>query len=272
MSVIFQSAYSLPAGDQPLTHARIAHSLNWLSGGTATASSTATGYFANAPLNTLTYEKWKPTSATGTWEYDHGSAVECDYCCIGGHTLGASGSTIQIEYWDGAAWVAAGVAPGLVHINTTSFTSAGSVSINNCFSSDYDTYKIVGYYTAKSNLGQDYLRMRVSGSDASSEYYYNNIYTSYTSVTTSNNNGSNVNQIQVSYIASAASGSAFTFDVLNPFLADQTYLFFNSNQGNGISLSAGEHRTATSYDGFTIYPSTGTFTSGIIRVYGYKNS
>jgi hypothetical protein len=106
MSVIFQTGYTLPGGDQPLTHARIAHSLNWRSGGTAVASTTATGYFANAPLNTLTYEKWKPTGATGTWEYNHGSSVSCNYCCIGGHTLGTSGSTIQIEYWNGSAWVA----------------------------------------------------------------------------------------------------------------------------------------------------------------------
>lgn len=176
------------------------------------------------------------------------------------------------KFWDGSTFENITAPSGFVHINTTSFTSAGSVSINNCFSSDYDTYKIIGYYTAKSNLGQDYFRLRVSGSDASSAYYFNNIYTSYTSATTSNNAGSNTNQIQVSYLASAATGSAFTFDVLNPFLADQTYLFFNSNQGDGISLSGAEHRTATSYDGFTFYPSTGTFTSGIIRVFGYKNS
>ena len=106
MTLILQTGYTLPGGDQPLTHARIAHSRNWRSGGTAVASSTATGFFANAPLNTLTYEKWKPTSATGSWEYNHGSAAAVDYCCIGGHTLGSSGSTIAIQYWNGSAWVA----------------------------------------------------------------------------------------------------------------------------------------------------------------------
>jgi hypothetical protein len=106
MTVIFQTGYTLPGGDQPLTNARIAHSRNWRSGGTAVASTTASGFFANAPLNTLTYEKWKPTSATGSWEYNHGSAFECDYCCIGGHTLGTAGSTIAVQYWNGSAWVA----------------------------------------------------------------------------------------------------------------------------------------------------------------------
>lgn len=104
MTVIFQAGYSLPGGDQPLRNARIGHSLNWLAGGTALASTTATGYFANAPLNSLTYERWKPSAVPATWEYNHGSAQTVDYAAIAGHTL--TGCTIRIEYWTGAAWAA----------------------------------------------------------------------------------------------------------------------------------------------------------------------
>lgn len=106
MTVIFESGYSLPSGDYPLTHARIAHSNNWFSGGTSSPSSTATGYFADAPLNTLTYERWKPSALPATWGYDHGSSVEADYCCIAAHTMGTNGNSLQVEYWTGAAWVA----------------------------------------------------------------------------------------------------------------------------------------------------------------------
>lgn len=105
MTVIFESGYSLPSGDQPLKHARIAHSRNWLEGGTATASSTATDFFADAPLNTLTYEFWKPTAVPATWEYDHGSAIECDYCAIAAHTLGSVQATVKAQYYNGSAWV-----------------------------------------------------------------------------------------------------------------------------------------------------------------------
>jgi hypothetical protein len=105
MTVLFQSGYVAPVADEPLTHARIAHSNNWLSGGTASASSTASGFFANAPLNSLTYEKWKPTSGNATWEYDHGSSAQCDYCVIAAHTLGSSGSTLTVQYWNGILWV-----------------------------------------------------------------------------------------------------------------------------------------------------------------------
>lgn len=105
MTVIFESGYSLPSGDQPLTHARIAHTLNWLSGGTVSASSTATDYFADAPTNTLTYERWKPSSLAATWEYDHGSAAQCDYCCIAAHTMGTNGNTLEVQYHNGSSWV-----------------------------------------------------------------------------------------------------------------------------------------------------------------------
>lgn len=109
MTVIFQTGYSLPGTDQPLTHARIAHSLNWLSGGTATASSTATGFDADAPLNTLTYERWQPDTLTATWEYDHGSAAAVNYCAIAAHTMGTNGNTLQVQYFNGSTWT--GVIP-----------------------------------------------------------------------------------------------------------------------------------------------------------------
>jgi hypothetical protein len=71
MTVKFSTGYTLPSGDYPLTHARIAHSLNWLSGGTATASATGAGYYADAP-----------------------------------HNLGTAASDLYIQYWNGSAWVA----------------------------------------------------------------------------------------------------------------------------------------------------------------------
>lgn len=99
-----QTGYSLPGGDLPLTHARIAHANNWLTGGTVVASTTDADYFANGPLTTDTYARWKPTSLAATWEYDHGSSALCNYCVIGAHTMGTNGNTLQIQYWNGSGW------------------------------------------------------------------------------------------------------------------------------------------------------------------------
>lgn len=106
MTIIFEAAYTLPASDYPLTHARIAHARNWLAGGTATASGTATGFFADAPLNTLTYEAWRPDALPATWTYTHNVAAKCDYCCIAGHDMGTRGASLSVQYYDGSTWQA----------------------------------------------------------------------------------------------------------------------------------------------------------------------
>lgn len=103
MGVIFSTAYELPVTDQPLTHARIAHSRNWLSGG-GSGSSTATGYFDSAPNNSLTYERWKPSTSSSTWDLT--ASGTCDYCCIAAHTLGTSGCSVRIERFTGSGWAA----------------------------------------------------------------------------------------------------------------------------------------------------------------------
>lgn len=119
------------APSQDYTKARIAHSLNWLSGGDViafdgsallletgdgllleddsavlleSANNTAAGYYADGPNNSLTYETWQPSAVPATWEYDHGSSATVDYCAIAAHTLGTSGSTIKVQYWTGSAW------------------------------------------------------------------------------------------------------------------------------------------------------------------------
>lgn len=104
MTVIFgPSDYSLPSGDESLKNARIAHSNNWLTGGTTAASSTDADYFADAPDNSLTYEKWKPNTLPATWRYDLGvgATSEVDYCLIAAHTMGRNGNTLQIQYDNG---------------------------------------------------------------------------------------------------------------------------------------------------------------------------
>lgn len=91
--------------DQPLGHARIAHSGNWLTGGTVAASSTATGYFADGPNNSLTYEKWQANGSTfATWAYTHTGAAECDYCVIAAHNLGTASVTVDVQAEISATW------------------------------------------------------------------------------------------------------------------------------------------------------------------------
>lgn len=104
MGVVFPTGYAKPYGDYSLKCARILHSGVWLTGGTITATTAATGYTAAAADNSLTYERYKPASVPASWAYDRGGAVVCDCACIGAHTLGTSGATVALQAFVGASW------------------------------------------------------------------------------------------------------------------------------------------------------------------------
>ena len=97
MAVIFEPGYILPAGDEPLTHARIAHRGTWIDA-PASATSTASGFFVNAPNDSLTYEYWQPAALPATWTLTPSAAQTADYCCIAAHTLGTAGAALTIQY------------------------------------------------------------------------------------------------------------------------------------------------------------------------------
>ena len=102
MTVLFESGYV--TDNYPLTHARIAHDNNWIASDTITASTTATDYFAEGPDNSLTYEKWKPSSLPATWENDFSSSNAVDYCVIAAHNMGTNGNSLQVQRYDSASY------------------------------------------------------------------------------------------------------------------------------------------------------------------------
>lgn len=104
MGVILESGYSVPGGDQPLTHSRIAHSGNWITGGTITASSTATNFDADAADNSLTFEKWQPSSLAATWENNFGGSQDYDYALIAAHNMGTQGNTLEVQTFATGSW------------------------------------------------------------------------------------------------------------------------------------------------------------------------
>jgi hypothetical protein len=152
-------------------------------------------------------------------------------------------------------------------VGTTTFSAASTASINNVFSSTYKVYKAIIQLTMTSSAANGFMRMRVSGADNS----------------TGNYNQQSVNFFgtsqQISQTLSGTSWQFLDFDVsgstsevifMNPFESSRT--FFNSQgifKGSGpeLNIRGGAFNTTTSFDGFTIYPSSGTI-NGTISVYG----
>jgi hypothetical protein len=162
--------------------------------------------------------------------------------------------------------------PGLVHINTTTFSAVSSVSLDDVFSAEYDSYlfSMAPIGTARSALR---LRFRSSGSDDTNAAYQAQ-YLNYESTTAfaareTNNTNSRIAAVDISI-------SPIEVKVFSPFLTQRTVgithhgLTAANASSNAVAIESFGFSGTTSFDGFTLFPGSGTMT-GTIRVYGYRN-
>jgi hypothetical protein len=165
---------------------------------------------------------------------------------------------------------------GLTYLAGSAFSTQASVSLDNCFSATYENYRIVATITAVSATGYGSLRLRVASTDASGANTYRQ--GGYVAV-----NGSSALETftgtgwRVYHADNTSTTAAFVMDIKRPFTAATTMFealvarHRASATSEGVIMYAGGHDTASSYDGFTLLPASGTFT-GQVRVYGYQNS
>lgn len=174
------------------------------------------------------------------------------------------------------AWTvvpASGGANGLTLISTATGSAASAITFNNVFNSTYQNYRIVIDTTATSvNTNIDF-RLRASGTNSTGNNYI--FATFYQRVTgaTALDNGNPLDRLILTRSNLALCG--ISIDLYSPAIATQTKATFLSHGGDASSWLAGfgnlYHDLGNSYDGFTIYPTSGTIT-GTVRIYGYQNS
>jgi hypothetical protein len=170
--------------------------------------------------------------------------------------------------------VAVGSGSGSVDSNgTVTFSGASSVSLNGCFSSTYDNYKIVASIKGSTNLFVNF-RYRTTSDDSSANYYWQR--QGYTAGgATTNGNGAAQTSGSITPTTTEEYGD-FDLTLYNPFLSKLT-IFSGTSYGlaQDYSNNANYHvgsimNTTTSYTGLTLISSTGTIT-GTVRIYGYTN-
>jgi hypothetical protein len=181
-----------------------------------------------------------------------------------------------------------GYQPGMVLVTPTSavngtvgatgavsFTSASAISLNGCFSSTYDNYRIIFAPNSFSLDNVDIgMRYRASNVDTSANYNGQRIFIYGTSV------GADANHMGSDKIFVGTADkdyedeSASIIDCINPNKSNKTKTFANLIGWYAttfyLQLNGNVQQSNTQFDGFTIFPSGGTFT-GTIRVYGYRN-
>ena len=152
-----------------------------------------------------------------------------------------------------------------------SFSASSTVSVNGCFTSAYENY--VAVFTASSSvaLAEIRMRLRVSGTDDSANSYkFVNLFIE-PSLSASRATSTSMYAGRASNNADA---NSLTVDIFRPQIANRT--IFNAQNtlsiNNGFAMvSGGYFDAATQFDGFSIYPDSGTIT-GTLRVYGLRNS
>lgn len=184
--------------------------------------------------------------------------------------------TNSTEYYSGSAWAAVGAAPagGYTLISTQTLSAASSLNVNSCFSASYKNYQIIMNMTSATTTDYIYLKLRASGTDSSTGYYgwlQRNFSSSGTQPTQTGNVANSSSGFEIS--GGMKSGRAMS-DILSPFEAVETGYFglanmWDSSNSRTISQTwQGMHTVATSYDGFSLLPNSGTMT-GTVYIYGY---
>ncbi len=148
-------------------------------------------------------------------------------------------------------------AGGLVKLTTLNPSAASEAIADSVFSSTYDNYMIVGYLnlTANANL---HMQLRSGGSNLTTSTYitgWAGPTTNYTAWYLSDNIATDKN-------------FAFSVTLTRPYLATVKQGVFQCSRQTAAPYSSDFYEpTATSRDGFRIYPGTGTCTGQIV-VYG----
>lgn len=147
-------------------------------------------------------------------------------------------------------------------------TGVSSITVNNAFSSDFQSYRI--FIENESTNGSASHLFQLSGITTSS-YYSGGSYGNW-GVAAQTGFG---NAVTTSWVLSANvaanTGTSIIMDVINPNVARRKYAFNTAQASNG-HLTFNHLSTSTSTaTGFVISKAGDTMTGGTIRVYGYRN-
>ena len=159
---------------------------------------------------------------------------------------------------------------GLVYVTSTTIgTAVSSVTVSNCFSSTYDTYRIVVANVGASASASIGFRI---GTVSTGIYYGTWNYALYTASSQTVAGINAATQFVFILTDSGGPGTFSSFDIVNPYTTSYKMLF-GSYYGRGYGGTfQGTCNSGTSQTGFTLVAETGTLTGGTVTVYGYRKA
>jgi hypothetical protein len=166
---------------------------------------------------------------------------------------------------------------GLVYITQATATATNALSINNCFTSTYQNYRVIINQTGMSGNNSMNIRFRVGGADdttANTQYMTNTATAGAVAGTTC---GANQTELLLGFVGTASPNAGSSIDIFSPQLASErtwgTTLRYEYDSVNYVSRSGSFVKDeTTSYDGFSIFAGGGAIFNLKVYVYGYRNS
>jgi len=177
--------------------------------------------------------------------------------------------------WTGSSWDAPTtnnalqIPFGMELIASTSFVSQTTLTFANVFTSQYENYKIL-FRGTQSVAGTSLaLQFSQNGTPTTGVYNYTYGYLAGSFAAQQRLSAGTANQIIIS--SDGIFGIKFgEINVFAPQLATQTLLTAWGGSNVGImTFASGDATSGTQFDGFTLFPSSGSFT-GTISIYGMR--
>jgi hypothetical protein len=175
--------------------------------------------------------------------------------------------TARLAAYNGSAWVTQN---GLQLITAQTIGSAvSSVTVSNCFSATYDNYMIV----ISGGVSSAATHMTMQLGSTTTGYYFSGTNAQYGGASIGIGTISNGSSWYVGRNTSSALSTTIALSM--PNLASRTTYTatYADTQTSGYVYTIGGFLdNSTQYTAFTIAPTSGTYTGGVIRVYGYANN
>jgi microcystin-dependent protein len=176
--------------------------------------------------------------------------------------------------YNGSTWKSLG---GKVLLKTTTVSSASEVRFENVFISQFSNFEINYRCTGFSSTsgGQILLRLLNGTTDISNSAYHWSRHWVGSNAATGFDNAAAVAQLQLNATGANMSTTEMTGDIFvsvpNSAVATTFRSLSNLREPSGPATFTmrvgGTHETATAYDGFRIFPNSGTM-SAVVSVYG----
>jgi hypothetical protein len=165
----------------------------------------------------------------------------------------------------------AGTGVSVASSGKVTFTTATQITVNGCFTSAYDYYRVVMNVSTAVTGGLFNFQMRVGGVTAAgaTDYSFSLLQSASAGTWLNLNFSAGTNVISLGYDAASATASS-SIEIVAPALAQKTSFTVAGQYAGTPYTGGGQHALTTAYDGFVITPSAGSIT-GTLMVYGYRS-